>query len=1131
MNCSACQHDNPPAAKFCLECGGRLNLTCPSCGVPLPAKAKFCLECGAALVGSRQTAVGSSPPPLTPNPATPSPLSYTPKHLADKILQSKSALEGERKQVTVLFADVKGSMELAEQLDPEQWHTILDRFFQILTEGVHRFEGTVNQYTGDGIMALFGAPIAHEDHAQRACYAALHLRDEIARYATEVKREHGVGFSTRMGLNSGEVIVGSIGDDLRMDYTAQGHTVGLAQRMEALASPDSCYLTAATAALVGGYFVLEDLGEFRVKGVSDAVRVHRLIGLGAARTRFDISRARGLSRFVGRAADLRTLEDAVAQTAAGNGQVVGVVAEAGTGKSRLCFEFLERCRARGMRVFEGHAVAHGRNIPFLPILEVFRAYYGITLEDDDRGAREKIAGRMVLLDNSFADALPLLFDFLGVSDPQRPAPRLDPEARQRQIIAVMRQVIQSVSEEQPTVTLVEDLHWLDDASGEFLEHMVDARAGSRNLLLLNFRPEYHADWMQKSWYRQIPLTPLGREAIAELLADLLGNDPSIAALAGPIHARTGGNPFFTEEVAQTLIESGQLEGTRGAYRLVTSIERLAVPATVQAVLAARIDRLPEREKRLLQVAAVIGKDFPEPLLAAVAELPADELKAALAALHRAEFIHEQALYPVAEYAFKHPLTQEVALGSQLKERRRQVHAAVARAIEQQHPDHLDERAALLAHHWEEAGEALSAARWHRRAAEWVGRTDFAAATHHWGRVRTLLRELPDDREAAALGIAACMQLLNVSWRVGTGLDEARALLEEGQALANAIGDRRAHLSLSMVYGRARCGDGDVAEYLEVAFEAQRAALAIDDVGMQANACFYLVDALSIATRLPEVLPLAEDGLARFPRHIPSAEWVMGLNPHSLLAFWRGTCLTWMGRLSEGLEDLIRTRRLVEEDGTPEGAGYALFVAAEAYYHSHDADRALASARQVEEISRRLGEPPVLAAFAQISFCCAHLAAGRAADAIEPARAALGMFGHVEKETAGMAAALLAEALLQTGDLSAAQSAAAEAIALCRRSLRGMYEAVAHGVLARALLRRNGPAARDAAEAALASAAELIERTGAKTLAPALCEWRAELAAVLGDDATRVQLLQQARQGYEDIGAPLQAARLRKDIGS
>lgn len=336
MRCSNCGAENPQGLKFCNECAAPFGRRCGKCGFENAATAKFCGECAAPIDASaaRKSAV--------------LPTTHTPKHLADKILQSKSALEGERKQVTVLFADVKGSMELAEQLDPEEWSQIMNRFFQILSDGVERFEGFVDKFTGDGMMALFGAPIAHEDHARRACYAALHLRDEISRYATEMKREHGVGFSTRMGLNSGEVIVGKIGDDLRMDYTAQGHTVGLAQRMEALAEPNTCYLTAATAKLAGGYFALDDLGEFRIQGVAAPVRVHRLAGIGASRTRFDISRARGLSRFVGRATDIRTLEDALEHTAAGNGQVVGVVAEAGTGKSRLCFEFLERCRARAL---------------------------------------------------------------------------------------------------------------------------------------------------------------------------------------------------------------------------------------------------------------------------------------------------------------------------------------------------------------------------------------------------------------------------------------------------------------------------------------------------------------------------------------------------------------------------------------------------------------------------------------------------------------------------------------------------------------------------------------------------------------------------------------------------------------
>jgi adenylate cyclase len=979
-------------------------------------------------------------------------------------------------------------------------------------------------------MALFGAPIAHEDHAQRACYAALHLQGEIARYATEVKREHGVGFSTRMGVNSGEVVVGSIGDDLRMDYTAQGHTVGLAQRMEALASPDSCYLTAATAALAGGYFDLEDLGEFRVKGVGEPVRVHRLIGLGAARTRFDVSRARGLSRFVGRAADLRTLEDALEQSAAGNGQAVGVVAQAGTGKSRLCFEFLERCRARGLRVFEGRAVAHGKNIPFLPILEVFRAYFGITSEDDDRAAREKIAGRMVVLDQKFAEALPLLFDFLGVADPARPAPRLEPEARQRQILAVMRQVIQSVSEGKPTITLIEDLHWIDAASEEFLEQMVDAQSGSQRLLLLNFRPEYHAEWMQKSWYRQIPLTPLGKEAIAELLVDLLGSDPSIAALAGLIHERTAGNPFFTEEVAQTLIESGQLAGKPGAYRLETPIERLEVPATVQSVLAARIDRLPEREKRLLQVASVIGKDFPEPLLAEVAELPVEELKTALAVLRRGEFLHEAAIFPVVEYSFKHPLTQEVALGSQLKERRRAVHAAVARAIEHRYADQLEERAALLAHHYEEAGDALPASRWHRRAAEWVAATDIAASMHHWGRVRALLSALPDDREAATLGIAACTQLLNWSWRVGMPSEEARALLEEGLSLADSLGDRRARAKLSMVHARTLGADGDIQSYIDAAFEYRQIALELDDVAMQANAWGYCSDSLGFGGRLPEVLQLTDEGFARFPRDLPPEDWSIGASPHAWYSIWRGLCLVWMGRIPEGVEEYQRGLRLATEDGTPEIAAYFHSFLTEAEYWRGDAARTLEHARRTEEGAQQLGDHQVMVAHASRGFAYAHLIGGRPADAVAPARAALEIFGRTERQHEGMACAPLAEALLASGDLVAAKEAAELAIALSRRSLRAYYEAWAHGVLARVLLRQEGAGAQKAAEAAFAETTALIERCQMETLAAPLLEWRAELAAVLGDEDGRARLLDEARRGYDAIGATKHAERLREATG-
>jgi len=367
----------------------------------------------------------------------PHPRSYTPQHLAEKILNSRSALEGERKQVTVLFADVKGSMELGEKVDPEEWYRIMDRFFQILSDGVHRFEGTVDKFTGDGIMAIFGAPIAHEDHARRACYTALHLRDELRRYAEELKRTRGLSFSVRMGLNSGEVVVGTIGDDLKMVYTAHGNTVGLGQRMEQLATPDQVYLTEHSTKLVSGFFRLRDLGPFELKGVSAPVRVYELEGVGTLHTPLEVSRSRGFSRFVGRADEMAALEAALARAVEGSGQVVGVVADPGLGKSRLCFEFVERCRARGITVYEAHGISHGKLIPFLPILELFRGFFRITEQDSAEAAHEKIAGRMLLLDEALRDALPLLFDFLGVPDPERPVPQMDREERLREFFAIV----------------------------------------------------------------------------------------------------------------------------------------------------------------------------------------------------------------------------------------------------------------------------------------------------------------------------------------------------------------------------------------------------------------------------------------------------------------------------------------------------------------------------------------------------------------------------------------------------------------------------------------------------------------------------------------------------------------------
>jgi adenylate cyclase len=1117
LKCGKCGGENPERAKFCIECGGPLAARCTACRAELPAGSKFCLECGAKVA------------PAGGAPAAP-PSRETPKHIADKIRQSKAAVEGERKQVTVLFADVKGSMELAEALDPEAFSRVMSRFFAILTEGVERFEGFVDKFTGDGIMALFGAPIAHEDHAQRACYAALHLKDEIARYATELKREHGLSFSTRMGLNSGEVVVGNISEDLRMDYTAQGHTVGLAQRMENLAEPNTCFVSANTAALVRGYFDVEDLGEFRVKGVTNTMHVHRLNGIGASRTRFDVSRSRGLSRFVGRASDLRTLDDALEQTAAGNGQVIGVVAEAGTGKSRLCFEFLERCRAKGMRVFEGRAVAHGRNIPFLPILDVFRSYFGIGGEDDERAARTKIANEMASLGAKFVEAVPLVCEFLGVGDPLNPAPRLDPEIRQRQLIGVIRQIIRSASAQQPTVTMIEDLHWLDAASAEFLEHMVEAREGAHSLLLLNFRPEYRAEWMQKSWYRQIPLTPLDERASGELLSSLLGGDPSIGALTRPIHTRTSGNPFFIEEVAQNLLETGHLVGERGNFRLVTAIEHLDVPSNVKSVLAARIDRLAEREKRLLQTASVIGKDFPEALLATVAALPADELKAGLASLRRAEFVHEQALYPAVEYAFKHPLTQEVALGSLLQERRRKLHAAVAGAIERTNADRLDESAALLAHHREEAGEPLTAARWHKRAAEWAGITNAAEGLRHWQSARRLLRGAPQTPETVQLGVAACMGALGLSWRLGTPKEEITEVFEEGLTLANASSDITAQAAMNGIYG---CFLGLVEglsdEYHRYAKEAVRLAEQTDNKGLQiAQRAFFGFGAV-LAGRLREGLASCEWAFEHLPADPDLGKPYTGYSPYLGMLDVYAWTLIRSGRIAEGRAAIAKVGALAREYGDFEIQTWLGLPNAEMAVACADA----AAARAYVDTSQSSGERSATPQSRMVGVVTQGVACrleGRHEAAIAACGEAVELaLAGANREFEGWVRAEFALALLAKGDIDAAERQATASAEVARSQGSRFDEVRGHLAFIRTQLVRGGAQALARADVSLARAQALTDEFEINVCLAELHECRAGLASMRGDARSAKQAFDRALKAYTDMGAPLQVARLRNEM--
>jgi len=1121
--CPSCGRRNRSERRFCAACGGRLPLPCAACGWANEPGEKFCGSCGVRLAGD----LGSAPAPVRPDP---SPATYTPEHLAEKIFTARAALEGERKQVTVLFADVKGSMELAEQVDPETWHGIMDRFFTILAEGVHRFEGTVNQYIGDGIMALFGAPIAHEDHARRACWAALHLADELRRYAEELKRTEGLGFSVRIGINSGEVVVGRIGDDLRMEYTAQGHTVGLAARMEQLADPGRVYLTEHTARLIDGWFRLRDLGAFVVKGVRQPLRVFELEGVGPLRTRLDVSRARGFSRFLARQDEMMSLEAALERARSGNGQVVGVVAEPGVGKSRLCYEFAQRCRARGFAVTEVHAVAHAKSIPFFTLLEYVRAYFDIGEQDAARAVQEKVAGRILLLDPGLTDALALLFDLLGVPDADRPAAPMDPEVRQRQLFAALRRLIHAASRRAPRVSVIEDLHWIDDGTEAFLADWIEALAGTHDLLVVNFRPEYRAAWMEKPDYRQVPLLPLPREATAELLRDLLGADPSLDALAERITERTGGNPFFVEEVVQVLVDTGRLEGAKGAYRLVGPVHEVTIPATVQAVLAARIDGLGEREKMVLQTAAVIGKEFAEPVLARVAALPATELGAALRVLMQGEFVYQEALFPEAEYAFKHPLTQEVAYRSQLGGSRAHVHAAVARAIAALHPDKLDEQAALLAHHWEAAGEALEAAHWYRRAAGRAGLADLAAAIAHWRKVRALLAPLPEVRETMELRILAATRLLNFGWRRGVSEDEAAAIFSEGMALALRAGDARAPIGLLNSYG-ILCGfAGDVERAVEYVTEGTRLAEQTDDPGLQVASRVSLVEAQLMAGEHRAALGTIEEALAKARAAPPRAFGEAYLDPAIWLTMMRGWILFEMGRLEEGEVEIDRAGVLAREHGQEEILGWTAEFGVYLAEFRGDVRTALERARGAVEIAEKIGSS-LSRCSALLGLACALVASQDWRPAIDTLEQALAIVR--ERRTGlhweALMLAKLAEARLGSGDADRAAEAAEEAVRLARARSTKVTECRARLVLAQVLLQRDGARAREPIAAALDRALALVAESGARLYEPFIRVELAALARLSGDEAARQRELREAQRLFTEMGATARAERVASDF--
>jgi class 3 adenylate cyclase/tetratricopeptide (TPR) repeat protein len=928
MRCPRCRHENPLQAKFCSECGASLAALCSGCGAALAADAKFCMQCGAPATG--------------PAMRFGAPQSYTPKHLAERILTAD--IEGERKQVTVLFADLKGSMELLAERDPEEARKVLDPVLERMMEAVHHYEGTVNQVMGDGIMALFGAPLAHEDHAVRACFAALRMQEAIRRYSEEVRRSAGIELRIRVGLNSGEVVVRSIGSDLRMDYTAVGQTTHLAARMEQLANPGTVRLTAATLALAEGYVEVKPLGPIPVKGIVEPVEVYELTGASLVRTRLQAARARGFTRFVGRDEEMAQLRAAAEQARGGRGQAVAVVGEPGVGKSRLYYEFVQSHHTHGWLCIESSSVSYGKATPYLPLADLFRSYFHIEARDDMRAVRAKVTGNLLALDEALQDAVAPALWLLDALPADSAFLRLDPAARRRQTLAAAKRILLRESQVQPLLLVFEDLHWIDEETQAFLDALIDSLPGARLLLAVNYRPEYRHAWGTKSCYRQLRIDPLPAETAHDLLLGLLGNDAGVAPLKPLLIERTQGNPLFLEESVRSLVESGVLAGARGAYRLVGTLETVRVPATVQTILAARIDRLAAPDKRLLQAAAVVGTDVPFSLLQEIAGLQDAELRSGLARLQAAEFVYESRLFPELEYSFKHALTHDVAYGSVLQERKRALHAAIVDAIERLHADRLAEQTDLLAHHALRAELGSKAVRYLRQAGERASaRSANREAVQFFEQGLALLARQPDTPEVASEALDLRIQLgpalIATKGAVAAEVEES---YRAATSLAERLGDDARRFPAVWGVWFVHFTRGNYAEALPGAQRQLTMASQGGDAGQRVEAQHSMWATLCAMGRSAEAAAHFEQGLVLYDPELHSKHALIyaGHDPYAC-CHWHMASSRWVqGFADQALTSAERAVRYAEQLGHSMTHFLALWFSA--YVHFERGDRVAAA---------------------------------------------------------------------------------------------------------------------------------------------------------------------------------------------
>ncbi len=1068
MQCPQCQSQIPIDAIFCNECGSRLETACPSCSEANRPGSKFCKKCGQPLDQANVA---------TPKFSTPQ--SYTPKHLAQKILTSKSALEGERKQVTVLFADLKGSMELLADRDPEEARKLLDPVLEHMMEAVHRYEGTVNQVMGDGIMALFGAPLAHEDHAVRACYAALRMQESVKRYAEGVRRTEGIPIQIRVGLNSGEVVVRSIGSDLRMDYTAVGQTTHLAARMEQLATPGSILLSAEGLRLAEGFVQVKTLGPIPVKGLSEKVEVYEVVGGASVRTRLQAAAMRGFNRFVGRDAEMEQLQHTLQQAWNGRGQVVGVVGEPGVGKSRLFWEFTRSHRTEGWLILESGSSSYSKANVYLPIIDLLKSYFQIENLDDQRKIREKLTGKLLTLDKALEPVLPAFLALLDVSVEDSQWQVLDPSQRRRQTLDAVKRLLQRESHVQPLCLVFEDLHWIDSETQAFLDSLVESLPTARLLLLVNYRPEYQHGWGSKTYYTQLRIDPLTPESAHELLENLLGADAGLEQLKELLIKRTDGNPFFLEESVRTLVETKALVGERGSYRLAKDLPSVQVPATVQAVLAARIDRLPPEDKRLLQSASVIGESVPFTLLQAVVEMQEEDLHSNLSRLQAVEFLYETGLFPDLEYTFKHGLTYQVTYNSILVERRRTLHAKILEAMELLYADRLAEQVERLALNAFRGEVWTKATAYLRQAgAKAVGRSANREAVVYFEQALVALGHLSESRQTLEQAIAIRVDLgATLRTIKKTSAPEVEQTYTQARELCQRLGDTPQLFPVLWGLGRAYHSRGELHKAREVGEQLLSLAQSMQDPALILEAHHTQWTTLFTLGELLSAKEHVERGRALYdPQQHHQLAFVYGGHDTGVCCGTVGARALWLlGYPDQALQKSQEALSLGRELSHPFSLAYALSWAALVHHFCGERKAVQEPTEAAMILATEHGFPRWLA-LGTVLRGLLSVEHGHLEQGIEQIRQGL----ETSEAEQQVAAALLAEAYGKAGQAEEGLNVVTEAITKARKTGNCFYESELHRLKGELLLEQAVPAVQDA-EACFQKAIDLSRRQSAKSL--------------------------------------------------